>query len=152
MAAGITAEDAEELCDLSMFQGRLCVAAYKVDKAYHSPHMQKVAPGFLDALRRCRIRPRQGETTGDDATAWLSSTYEDTEMRGDMDGDRDLAGPYWVNNLLRPVRFTQAVRAAAASAHGPFDFAIEVGPHVALKGPVLETLREIANGDGEAVP
>ncbi|AEO63908.1 polyketide synthetase [Thermothielavioides terrestris NRRL 8126] len=184
MAAGTTAEDAEELCALPMFQGRLCVAAYnapmsvtlsgdrdaveqareiledekkfarvlKVDKAYHSPHMQKVAPGFLDALRRCGIRPRQRETTGDDAAAWLSSTYEDTEMRGDMDGDRDLAGPYWVNNLLRPVRFTQAVQAAAASAQGPFDFAMEVGPHAALKGPVLETLREITNGDGEAVP
>ena len=44
--------------------------------------------------------------------------------------------------------FSQAVQAAAA-AHGPFDMAIEIGPHAALKGPVLETLR---GSDGEAVP
>ncbi|TPX14116.1 uncharacterized protein E0L32_000510 [Thyridium curvatum] len=180
MAAGASAEDANELCNLPMFEGRtLCVAAYnspagvtlsgdsdaieqareilqdegkfarivKVDKAYHSPHMKKVAPGFLEALRGCKIQPRHA-TTAD--FPWFSSTYKDTEMRGDMQGDRDLSGPYWVNNLLRPVLFAQAVQ-TAASAQGPFDFAIEVGPHAALKGPAQATLRE--SGDAaEAVP
>lgn len=178
MAAGATAEDANELCDLPMFKGRLCVAAYnsptavtlsgdsdaveqareilqdegkfarvlKVDKAYHSPHMKKVAAGFLEGLRGCNIQPRQDTTEGPE---WFSSTYEKTEMRGDMDGDHELSGPYWVSNLLRPVLFSQAVQAAATAA-GPFDFAIEVGPHAALKGPVLETLG--ANSDVEALP
>ncbi|KAJ5656202.1 hypothetical protein N7507_008152 [Penicillium longicatenatum] len=179
MAAGASAEDANELCSLPMFEGRdLCVAAYnsptgvtlsgdsdaieeareilhdegkfarvlKVDKAYHSPHMKKVAPGFLEELKGCGIQARH--VTGD--TPWFSSTYEDTEMSGDTQGDRDLSGPYWVNNLLRPVLFTQAVQTAAA-AQGPFDFAIEIGPHAALKGPVQATLREISDS-GEAIP
>lgn len=178
MAAGASAEDANELCDLPMFKGRLCVAAYnsptsvtlsgdadaieqareifqdeskfarvlKVDKAYHSQHMEKAAVGFLDGLKSCKIQPHHA-TTGD--AEWLSSTYENTEMRGDMPGDHDLSGPYWINNLLRPVLFTQAVQAAAAT-QGPFDFAIEVGPHAALKGPVLGTLR--GSADGEAMP
>ncbi|KAB5550768.1 polyketide synthetase [Coniochaeta sp. 2T2.1] len=178
MAAGASAEDANELCDLPMFKGRLCVAAYnsptsvtlsgdsdaveqareilqdegkfarvlKVDKAYHSPHMRKAAAGFLEGLRGCKIQARHATT---EDSAWFSSTYDDTEMRGDMQGDCDLSGPYWVNNLLRPVLFSQAVEAAAA-AQGPFDVAIELGPHAALKGPVLGTLR--GSRDGEAVP
>ncbi|KAK4981188.1 hypothetical protein LTR66_009105 [Elasticomyces elasticus] len=179
MAAGASAEDANELCDLPMFKGRLCVAAsnsptavtlsgdsdaieqareilqdeekfarvLKVDKAYHSPHMEKVAAGFLEGLRGCKIQPRHDTTGG---PAWLSSTYTNTEMRGDMEGDRDLSGSYWVSNLLRPVLFSQAVQAAATAAQGPFDFAIEVGPHAALKGPVLGTLG--VNSDVEALP
>lgn len=178
MAAGATAEDANELCELPMFKGRLCVAAYnsptgvtlsgdkdaieqakeilqdegkfarvlKVDKAYHSPHMRNVANEFLEALKRCDIQP-QHDVTG---PAWLSSTYEDTKMHSHMDGDQDLSGPYWVSNLLRPVLFTQAVQTAIATAEGPFDFAIEVGPHAALKGPVLETIR--AKNDSETLP
>jgi hybrid polyketide synthase/nonribosomal peptide synthetase ACE1 len=180
MAAGASAEDANELCELPMFKGRLCVAAYnsptavtlsgdkdaieqaqeilqdegkfarilKVDKAYHSPHMQKVAAGFLKGLEGCNIKPR---TDAEESAPWMSSTYENTEMRADMEGDRDLSGPYWVSNLLRPVLFSQAVQAAAAVAQDPFDFAIEVGPHPALKGPVLETLRA-SNDNAEALP
>ena len=178
LAAGTSAEDANELCNLPIFKDRLCVAAYnspvsvtlsgdsdaieqardilqdeakfarvlKVDKAYHSPHMRKVAAGFLEALKRSNIQPRHDTADG---PAWLSSTYENTAMHGDLEGDRDLSGSYWVNNLLQPVLFTQAVQAAVTAA-GPFDFAIEVGPHAALKGPVLETLR--ADGDEEAFP
>ncbi|KAI3396960.1 hypothetical protein diail_11360 [Diaporthe ilicicola] len=169
MAVGTTADDANELCNLPMFQGRLCVAAYnsplgvtlsgdadaieqarealedekkfarvlKVDKAYHSPHMKECAARFHEALKGCNIQPRHA-TKG---FMWPSSTYEDTEMRGDTQGDQDLSGPYWVNNLLRPVLFSHAVSSAAA-AEGPFDVAIELGPHASLKGPVLQTLQE----------
>ncbi|KAI4671892.1 putative Hybrid PKS-NRPS biosynthetic cluster [Alternaria triticimaculans] len=179
MAAGASAEDANELCDLPMFKGRLCVAAYnsptavtlsgdsdaieqareilqdegkfarvlKVDKAYHSSHMEKVAAGFLEGLKGCNIRP-QHDTPG--GPSWFSSTYENTEMRGDVQGDCDLSGSYWVNNLLRPVLFSQAVQSVATAKEGQFDFAIEVGPHAALKGPVLETLR--VHSDAEALP
>jgi hybrid polyketide synthase/nonribosomal peptide synthetase ACE1 len=170
MAAGASAEDAYELCALPLFQGRLCVAAVnapmsvtisgdsdaieqareilqdegkfarvlKVDKAYHSPHMAKVAAGLLEKLKCCDIHPRVETANG---PTWLSSTYENTEMHGDMAGDCDLSGPYWINNLLRPVLFSQAVQAAVTAVEDPFDFAIEVGPHPALKGPVLDTLR-----------
>ncbi|TQV90541.1 hybrid NRPS/PKS enzyme [Cordyceps javanica] len=176
MAAGTSPEDANELCKLRKFKGRLCVAAYnspsgvtisgdsdaveqakqilqdegkfarilKVDKAYHSPHMEKVAPKFLEGLKRCNIQPRHNTFSG---PAWLSSTYENTVMRGDMEGNCDLSGAYWVSNLIRPVLFSQAIQAATDAVEGPFDFIIEVGPHAALKGPVLETIGENSNVD-----
>lgn len=178
MAVGASAEDANELCNLPKFKDRLCVAAYnsptavtlsgdsdaieqareilqdegkfarvlRVDKAYHSPQMTHVASGFREGLKRCNIQPQNGLAEG---PVWISSTYENTEMRANMEGDRDITQSYWVSNLLRPVLFSQAVQSAAA-VQGPFDFAIEVGPHPALEGPVLDTLS--ANGDMEALP
>lgn len=46
---------------------------------------------------------------------------------------------YWVANLRRPVRFTQAVRAAADDGHRLF---VEVAPHPTQLHPLTETLRE----------
>ncbi|KAL7929276.1 polyketide synthetase [Trichoderma chlorosporum] len=168
MAAGTSGEDADQLCDLPMFQGRLHVAAYnspvgvtlsgdsdaieeakevleeekkfarilKVDKAYHSPHMKHSSTKFLELLAQCNIQPKHVE--GD--FPWFSSVFDNTIVRGDMKDDQDLSGPYWASNMLRPVSFCQAVQNAAAQ-YGPFDVALEVGPHAALKGPVMETLQ-----------
>nr|BBM90003.1 putative polyketide synthase-nonribosomal peptide synthetase hybrid [Trichoderma sp. BCC7579] len=176
MAAGTSGEDADELCNLPMFQGRLHVAAYnspvgvtlsgdsdaieeakevleeekkfarvlKVDKAYHSPHMKNSSTKFLELLAQCNIQPKHVD--GD--FPWFSSVFENTVVRGDMDGDHDLAGPYWASNMLRPVSFCQAVQNAVVQ-QGPFDAAIEVGPHAALKGPVMETLQE---NEAEKIP
>jgi len=164
MAVGTTVEDASELCNLPIFKGRLAVAAInssssvtisgdrdaieqakeilegenkfarllKVDKAYHSSHMIPCSNGYLEALRRCSIQPRQGVRN----CVWYSSTYENR----DMHGDEDLAGPYWADNMVRPVLFSHAV--AAAGAGGAFDLGVEVGPHAALKGPALQTIQE----------
>lgn len=165
MAIGTSVDDANELCNLPMFQGRLGVAAInssssvtisgdrdaieqakevlddekkfarllKVDKAYHSSHMIPCANEYVEALKRSKIQPRQA-TNG---CTWFSSTYGDREMHG----DQDLSGPYWADNMVRPVLFSHAVQAAAI-AGGAFDIAIEVGPHATLKGPALQTLQE----------
>jgi hybrid polyketide synthase/nonribosomal peptide synthetase ACE1 len=45
--------------------------------------------------------------------------------------------------MINPVMFSQAVSHAVA-AFGPFDMALEVGPHPALKGPVSQTIQEIS--------
>lgn len=45
---------------------------------------------------------------------------------------------YWIANLRRPVRFTQAVRAAADDGHRLF---VEVAPHPTQLHPLTETLR-----------
>jgi hybrid polyketide synthase/nonribosomal peptide synthetase ACE1 len=59
-----------------------------------------------------------------------------------------LSPQYWVDNMIQAVLFDPAVTAAAEEA-GPFDLALEIGPHPALKGPALETLEEVA---GSRVP
>lgn len=51
---------------------------------------------------------------------------------------------YWVANLRRPVRFRQAVRAAADDGHRLF---VEVAPHPTQLHPLTETLRD-AGADG----
>jgi acyl transferase domain-containing protein len=47
---------------------------------------------------------------------------------------------YWLQNLLNPVLFKEAVE-YAAEVHGPFSGALEVGPHAALKTPVVQTVK-----------
>lgn len=165
MAIGTSVDDANQLCGLPMFQGRLAVAAVnssssvtisgdrdaieqakeiledekkfarilKVDKAYHSSHMIPCANGYLEALKRSEIQPRQAAND----CIWFSSTYQNREMHG----DEDLSGPYWADNMVRPVLFSHAVQ-AATSAGNAFDIGIEVGPHATLKGPALQTLQE----------
>ncbi|MEV1025149.1 beta-ketoacyl synthase N-terminal-like domain-containing protein [Streptomyces sp. NPDC050264] len=51
---------------------------------------------------------------------------------------------YWAANLRRPVRFAQAVAAAAQDGHRVF---VEVAPHPTQLHPLLETLRHAEAGD-----
>jgi hybrid polyketide synthase/nonribosomal peptide synthetase ACE1 len=173
MAVGTSPDDAQELCDLPQFQGRIGIAAInsgasvtlsgdieaidaakeilddekkfarllKVDKAYHSHHMIACSDTYRKSLADCDIkvlRPSRGSAT------WISSVHgEDiVDYRG------ELANEYWINNMVRPVLFAQAVEFAAAEK-GPFDAAVEVGPHPALKGPALQVLQEFL---GDSIP
>lgn len=43
--------------------------------------------------------------------------------------------------MVQPVLFSDAV-ARAIFEHGPFDMALEIGPHPTLKGPVTQTVQE----------
>ncbi|WP_406335261.1 beta-ketoacyl synthase N-terminal-like domain-containing protein [Streptomyces sp. NBC_00203] len=59
-----------------------------------------------------------------------------------LDDPRDSAPydtAYWVANLRRPVRFAQAVRAAAEDGHRVF---VEVAPHATQSHPLTDTLPE----------
>ncbi|KAJ4163171.1 hypothetical protein LMH87_004915 [Akanthomyces muscarius] len=166
MAAGMTLEEAEEFCASPKYQGRLGVAAsngpqsvtlsgdadaiaeakeeldekkqfarlLQVDTAYHSHHMQSCASKYLDSLTACNIQvsqPRPG-------CVWNSSVRGDTELLyGDLSS---LKGTYWVQNMVQPVLFQQAVKSSIWHG-GPFDLGVEVGPHPALKGPTEQTLK-----------
>ena len=167
MAVGTSFEDALEFCELEIFEDRLQVAArnssasitlsgdedaiaeaveifkdegkfarqLKVDTAYHSYHMQPCAVLYLEAMKRCKV------TVGDGSgPTWYSSVFGGQVMT------KETLGPqYWVENMMQAVLFSPAVTAAVAEA-GPFDLALEIGPHPALKGPVLDTIEEVAGG------
>jgi hybrid polyketide synthase/nonribosomal peptide synthetase ACE1 len=167
LAVGTTFEDAQNLCNEAQFQGRVSVAAVnspvsvtlsgdegavleiqtifederkstrllKVDKAYHSHHMIACSNAYLKSTRALRIR-----TSNATEVAWFSSvnggrliSAEDTSQ---------LEATYWNDNMTSPVLFMQAIEGAWKS-NGPFDLAIEVGPHPALKGPVLQTIQDL---------
>jgi aspyridone synthetase (hybrid polyketide synthase/nonribosomal peptide synthetase) len=166
LAVGISGEAAQDFCREGPYKGRICLAAknspssvtlsgdvdaiqeakkafderkifarvLKTDKAYHSPHMEACSEAYLQAMRKCGIKPLK---TG--KCIWVSSVDGTADRYWNQDLD-DLSGPYWVANMVKPVLFSDAVTTALTNG-GPFDVAIEVGPHPALKGPVNQTVR-----------
>lgn len=165
VAVGTSMADAQDLCKLEEFSGRISVAAsnspssvtisgdedavdelqvilddekifnrrLKVDKAYHSSHMLSCADAYTQSLRSCGVKvqtPPAGR-----ACVWLSSVYNRP-----MGAESCLDAEYWVDNMTRPVLFSQAL--ASVLAESPAQLAVEVGPHPALKGPALQTIQE----------
>ncbi|KAI4230036.1 MAG: hypothetical protein L6R36_000415 [Xanthoria steineri] len=108
----------------------------KVDTAYHSSHMLPCAVPYTAQLESCNIRADKGNGT----TAWVSSVYEDSRSIT-SDQDTDLQASYWTDNLIGRVLFSQALERALDDSRGALDLILEVGPHPALKSPVLETMR-----------
>lgn len=168
MAVGTSIEDAKELCEMPSLEGRICVAAsnssasvtlsgdvdaineareifedekkfarlLKVDKAYHSHHMLPCAAPYIAAIRKCGIAIQKRSAS---CATWISSVYS----KNIDDVDDSLIDTYWSNNMVNPVMFSEAV-SFAVGAIGPFDMALEVGPHPALKGPALQTIQEVS--------
>ncbi|KAJ5272650.1 Nonribosomal peptide synthetase [Penicillium angulare] len=170
MAVGTSFTEAQELCNDTQFCGRLVVAAsngpstvtisgdkdaidelkaqldqkgtfarvLKVDKAYHSHHMLPCAAPYLNSLNGCgiQVEPPNG-------ACWVSSVHGET-MRSGSTGFEELSGKYWIDNMAQPVLFSQAVEKAVLD-HGPFDVAIEIGPHAALKGPTTQTIKALTD-------
>ena len=171
MATGFGIDEAMEFCELPQFQGRIVVAAsnsptsvtlsgdedaiqeaktmldaeqrfartLKVDTAYHSHHMNHCSEPYLNSLMGCEIQ------VGDSPScAWVSSVFGSN----DVPSAEELTGTYWRDNMVQAVLFSEAVE-SAMEAHGPFDVALEVGPHAALKGPTTQTLKGIT---GSVIP
>ena len=172
MAVGTSVEDAQELCNAPEFEGRVCIAAInspvsitlsgdqdaieeikvifdderiltrilKVDKAYHSHHMFPCSVPYLKSLASLRM-----QVSYSGRCIWISSVFG-----GEMMSERQeiLKETYWDNNMVRPVLFQQAIE-GAYTTNGPFDLAIELGPHPALKGPALQTVQEVS---GQELP
>lgn len=108
----------------------------KVDTGYHSSHMLPCAEPYTAQLETCNVQVGKGNGV----TAWVSSVYEDSRTITDVQ-DPDMWGAYWTDNLIGRVLFSQALEAAFDDGRGALDFILEVGPHPALRGPTLETMR-----------
>jgi hybrid polyketide synthase/nonribosomal peptide synthetase ACE1 len=177
LAVGTTHQDARELCELPSLKGRLTVAAYnsptsvtlsgdaeaiqdaqeifededkfarmlRVDKAYHSHHMRPCADPYVGVLKESNI---QVQRPLDKCPSWISSVV--VGPAADLD-QISLGHSYWADNMVNPVRFSQAVE-YAGGAYGPFDVVIEIGPHPALKGPTTDTLLAISGQEVAYIP
>ncbi|KAM7193012.1 hypothetical protein V8F33_008060 [Rhypophila sp. PSN 637] len=124
----------------------------KVDRAYHHEgHMRQYGERYLAALEGLGIqseRKANDDDDNDDDVTWYSSVYEGKRITPEE--KEGLGAKYWAENLTRPVLFMQAVRAVAA--RGTVDLVVEVGPHPALKGPVLHTLQAGGNTSTSSPP
>ncbi|THY17835.1 hypothetical protein D6D00_08357 [Aureobasidium pullulans] len=166
IASGLSYDEAVEFCGRPQFNGRLSVAAsnspssvtlsgdldsieeakqelvaldvfarpLRVDTAYHSHHMQRCSDAYLQSLLACDIQVSRPIAD----CVWSSSVRGDTKLlKGNLES---LKGPYWIQNMEKTVFFSQALESALTSG-GPFDVALEIGPHPALRGPSEETLK-----------
>ena len=93
----------------------------EVDVASHHPIIDPILPELRSALADLAPQPP--------SIPIITTTYENS--RPVMDAD------YWAANLRNPVRFHQAV--AAAAAHHAF---IEISPHPVLTHAITDTLDE----------
>ncbi|KAI1802697.1 ketoacyl-synt-domain-containing protein [Daldinia bambusicola] len=160
LAAGMSEAEALKFCETPLFKGRLQVAAnnaassvtlsgdieairlahdeltkdhtfsrlLRVDSAYHSFHMTKPGAKYIEVLQGSGIE----QDKQDNGVIWVSSVHG-----RNMDGEKLEIG-YWKDNMVQMVRFHNATL-NAISQQGPFDCALEVGPHPALKGPFMQT-------------
>ncbi|KAF5549422.1 polyketide synthase [Fusarium phyllophilum] len=168
MAVGMGSEDATAFCDQEQFNGRISLAAsnspssatisgdedaileakeildeqktftrlFKVDTAYHSHHMRACAEPYLESLKACNITVN----TPSSNCIWVSSVYGNADMLDDEDDLSALSGQYWIDNMVRPVLFSEALECSLWRA-GPFNLSLEIGPHPALKGPASQTMK-----------
>ncbi|MDN0196799.1 type I polyketide synthase [Streptomyces sp. S.PNR 29] len=104
-----------------------------VGAAGHSPAVDPVVPRLRELL--ATLRPRTPEA------AWYSTVLDDPRAGVHADAE------YWGANVRRPVRFRQAVAAAAADGH---DLFLEIAPHPVALVPLAETL-QVAASTSEAV-
>jgi len=95
-----------------------------VDVASHHPTIEPILPELCSAL--ADLTPAAPKIP-------LISTVESS-------GTPRFDADYWVANLRNPVRFAQAVTAAAA-AHGTF---IEISPHPLLTHAIADTVESVA--------
>lgn len=172
LTVGTSPDDARDLLGFPEFQGRASLAAVnsassvtlsgdadaiqhlktifedeqkfvrtlKIDKAYHSHHMKPCSESYLSSLSALDIMIDHDSARN---VVWVSSVHG-KEVTGVHDG---LEGLYWDRNMTSPVLFMQALEAACVN--GPLDMAIEIGPHSALRGPVLQTIQNVL---GHTVP
>jgi SAM-dependent methyltransferase len=120
------------------------VRKLNVLNAYHSAHMREVAVEYLERMGNLSF----GEKLESSAEMFSSVT-------GKRVVEDSLDAAYWVENMVRPVRFTDALtemcfarltkaqtslKINANSSNVFADTIIEIGPHAALQSAIKETL------------
>ena len=116
----------------------------QVDTAYHSHHMALCSDAYLASLKQCNITVLAPDVAPDAGFTWFSSVHG-TDGRSVYE-PAAFKDTYWVDNMARPVLFSQALDRAVTESHC-FDMVLEVGPHPALKGPASEVLRTLTGVD-----
>ncbi|KAJ5368689.1 Highly reducing polyketide synthase sdnO [Penicillium cataractarum] len=120
------------LNDQSIFNRKL-----KVDTAYHSHHMKKIADQYLQSLQHVHTG-----TPRSNVTFYSSVT-----------GEKKVAnfGPqYWTDNLVSKVRFSDALQllaedmARSKQSSNVANFFAEIGPHGALSGPIRQIMAKLS--------
>lgn len=171
LAAGMSKEEAQDLCEDEGFAGRLCVAAVNSSSSVtisgdedaidefklmlddenkfnrklrvdRAYHSNHVLRRLPDYVSLIQAAGVRAVEPAPNASLWISSVYG-REATSDM----KFSDEYWGLSVARPVLFYRALKVALEA--GEYDVAVEVGPHPALKGPATQTIQEVL---GKAIP
>jgi acyl transferase domain-containing protein len=107
------------------------VRKLRVGCAYHSHHMAAAVNSYQSYMR------------GISATSAKIPFY--SAVRGGKLDDRLLGANYWVDNLVSPVSFSDALGELARNIP-PASVILEIGPHAALAGPIRQVLQAEKSG------
>ncbi|MCJ1395075.1 hypothetical protein MMC18_007956 [Xylographa bjoerkii] len=144
----ISGTEAQVDCVIRMLkQDGIFARKLQVSVAYHSPQMNEIAGEYLKHIGELEKGQRPAENI-----VFVSS------LTGQATGTHILSkGEYWVQNMLAPVRFKEALEKVCSQSSQSFskkldrshhdfittDDILEIGPHSALRGPVREILLNI---------
>jgi acyl transferase domain-containing protein/NADPH:quinone reductase-like Zn-dependent oxidoreductase len=116
-----------------------------VDVAYHSHHMELARNEYEESMKG--LRPLQS-----DNRIRMISSVTGKEIHG-----KAMNAEYWAENMVSPVRFSDALEGALTlshdnnhGSHSTMDMILEVGPHSALAGPIKQILKTIDNDSAKA--
>ena len=140
--------DEDAIVDLQVLledEGKFC-RRLRVDTAYHSRHMDSCSGLYVDALKRSGVCV-QATRRESSSCRWFSSVHG-REMNLADDTEIGLSDSYWAENMTQPVLFSQALRSCLLATNAPgLTGVVEVGPHPALRGPALQTIKEAAGSE-----
>lgn len=170
LAVGTSMEDAEELCNLDDFAGRIQIAASNSSAsvtlsgdAHAIKEAQFILEDEMKFARALRVDTAYHSyhmvpcaepyleamkackievTVPDPHCRWFSSVLGGKEIKPDVSAV--LSGTYWRDNLVQPVLFSHALKKTLSQV-GDIGLVLEVGPHASLKGPVNLTFEEKLN-------
>ncbi|MER5469952.1 SDR family NAD(P)-dependent oxidoreductase [Streptomyces sp. NPDC002685] len=123
-----------ELVEDLTAEGRLA-RLLSVGGAGHSSAVDPILPTLREALASVQARTP--------TIPWYGTVLSDPRATVRSDAD------YWCANARRPVRFQQAVAAAAADGH---DLFLEIAPHPVAAVPLSETLTAVSGDTALVVP
>ena len=124
----VVSEIQAQLVEKSIFNRRL-----RVDVAYHSSHMAKVADEYENAIKD--IRPIECQ----------NATFH-SSLLGRIAHSCELQPSYWVANLVSPVQFNQGVQSIYQQQDRVSSIPsvlLEIGPHPQLEGPIKDIMKNI---------
>ena len=104
----------------------------RVNVAYHSVHMKAIAEEYSKSLCDLLIQP------GYQSVKFYSTVVPGISVETNIE--------YWVQNLLSPVRFSEAMKVVIESQSEHDLTCIEIGPHSALAGPFKQICQSLSAG------
>ncbi|CAO2654476.1 Nn.00g112090.m01.CDS01 [Neocucurbitaria sp. VM-36] len=105
----------------------------KVDVAYHSPGLK---PASIDYKKS--VGHLEAGSAVESSTCMISSV-----TGSEIDFTTLCHVDYWVENMLQPVRFSDAITRLISPGQS-ITFLLEIGPHCTLQGPIRDILQNQA--------